>query len=227
MLVVSEVCVRGYGPCSVREGSARSEKMFVGRSAAGAAVGVAEGQITTDAGTPRTHIKSHFAGLPRWNFPARPWYRHAMPKKTAPVKHKKIPPQETAPRRCPLASSGMDIEEFCAIGECQDGDPQRLVSNLKGMIGGHLSPMLVKFLCEYLMKHKARRTVGRPKKRKNPLSSPLVESFAEYRQRGMSYQVALPQVAEDHSCSESTVARALKKYIFLRPLWRTRSRRNG
>ena len=44
MLVVSEVCTRGHGTRRTGEGSTRSEERLVGRSAAGAAVGVAAGK---------------------------------------------------------------------------------------------------------------------------------------------------------------------------------------
>ena len=42
VLVVSEVCARGYGAGRVRERSTKGEGRIVGRSAAGGAVGVAE-----------------------------------------------------------------------------------------------------------------------------------------------------------------------------------------
>jgi hypothetical protein len=44
VLVVSEVCARGYGARRVRARSARGAERTVGRSAAGAAVGVAEAE---------------------------------------------------------------------------------------------------------------------------------------------------------------------------------------
>lgn len=43
--MVSEVCAGGYGAGRVGEGSARSEERLVGRSAAGAAMGVEEAKI--------------------------------------------------------------------------------------------------------------------------------------------------------------------------------------
>ena len=43
VLVVSEVCAGKYGAGRVRDGSTRNEERLVGRSAAGAAVGVEEG----------------------------------------------------------------------------------------------------------------------------------------------------------------------------------------
>ena len=42
MLVVSKICAGGYGAGRARERSARGQERVVGRSAAGAAVGVAE-----------------------------------------------------------------------------------------------------------------------------------------------------------------------------------------
>jgi hypothetical protein len=42
VLVVSKVCARRYGAGRVGEGSTRGEERLVGRSAAGAAVGMAE-----------------------------------------------------------------------------------------------------------------------------------------------------------------------------------------
>jgi len=45
VLVVSDVCVRGYGAGGARVGSATSQERLVGRSAAGAAVGVAEEEV--------------------------------------------------------------------------------------------------------------------------------------------------------------------------------------